>query len=79
MDVHEHRLLAALLRWERTGVDPLFIALIEKEAYPGQIGELEGRGLVKRDSSEGRACMVKLTATGRQIAESLPERWPEAT
>ena len=78
MDVHEHRVLTALLRWERTGVDPLFIALIEKEAYPGHIGELEVRGLVKRYHTDGRGFMVGLTETGRQIAESLPEKWPDA-
>lgn len=79
MDVHEHCLLTSLLRWEQTGVAPLYIALVEKEGYPGQIGELEVRGLVKRYATDGRGYMVGLTATGKQIAESLPEKWSEAT
>jgi hypothetical protein len=76
VDVHEHRLLTALLSRERHGLDTLFVTLIELEGYPGQIQELQAQGIITPSEHKPRRTVIGLTALGRQIAEGLPEKWP---
>jgi hypothetical protein len=79
MDVHEHRLLTALLRRERLGLRTLHVPfLIELEGYIGQIIDLQARGIITPDELTPHGTVVGLTPLGRELAESLPEKWGSA-
>jgi hypothetical protein len=47
--------------------------MIELEGYSGQLNDLQARGLITSAMPT-----IRLTELGRQIAESLPEKWQSA-
>src|SRR5262245_41643273 len=64
MDVHEHRLLTALLRRERQGMDTHFVYLMELEGYLGQIGDLQTRGVITVNKNKPNGVVIELTSLG---------------
>ena len=52
---------------------------MELEGYLGQIGDLQARGIITPNEHTPDGTIVELTPLGRQIAESLPGKWPDVT